>query len=353
MTKEELFKTLQKTGSAGSSVLSESTLFSGQTHVKSDVPILNIALGASMNIGLGPGAIMIVGPSRHFKSLLGLMLVKAYLNTYSDAICLFYDSEFGITEDYFKTNNIDTSRVIHTPILNIEQLKFDLMAKLDKISRGDKVIVFIDSIGNLASKKEADDALSENEALDMTRAKQMKSLWRIVTPHLPIKDIPLVAINHSYMEQKMYGKQIMSGGQGPMLSANHVWMIGKSQEKQGADLIGYNFTINIDKSRFVREKSKFPFTVTFEGGIQKYSGLLDIAVESGIVIKPSNGFYQKVNLKTGEPEGNKFREKETHTADFWDSILESEEFEKYLAKRYRLGYNEIMADSKEDPEHGN
>ena len=67
---------------------------------------------------------------------------------------LFYDSEFGSPQAYFKQFDIDTSRVLHTPITNVEELKFDLIGQLDNLDRKDNVIVVIDSIGNLASKKE-------------------------------------------------------------------------------------------------------------------------------------------------------------------------------------------------------
>ena len=327
-----------------SEILSKSSLINQKDNIPTSIPILNIALAASTKSGLTSGVTFIAGPSRHFKSLLGLMLVKAYLDRYPDSICLFYDSEFGITKQYIEANQIDPDRVLHLPIVNLEELKFDLAQKLEHIKRGDKVIVFIDSLGNLASKKEADDALKENSAADMTRAKVIKSLGRIITPHLTIKDLPCIVVNHVYMEMGMFPKTIMSGGSGAMLSANQVLFIGKSQEKEGGELVGYNFSIGIEKSRFVKEKSRFTFTVTYDRGIQKYSGLMDIALEAGVVIKPSNGFYQKVNLGTGEPEGKKYRMKETNTEEFWGDILASEEFEKYVANRYQLGYNRLLED---------
>ena len=105
--------------------------------------------------------------------------------------------------------------------------------------------------------------------------------------------------------------------------------------------MGYNFTINIEKSRYVREKSKFTFTVLFEGGIQKYSGLLDIALESGHVVKPSNGWYAKVNQETAEI-GGKVRYNDTQTADFWSDILTSYSFQEFVRKKYEITYGNIM-----------
>jgi hypothetical protein len=143
---------------------------------------------------------------------------------------------------------------------------------------------------------------------------------------------------------EIYSKAVMSGGTGGMYSANQVFIIGKSQEKDGTDLIGWNFTINIEKSRFVREKSKFPFLVTFEGGIQKYSGLMEIALEGGFVSKPSNGWFAKVDRSTGEI-GDKKRMADTLCAEFWDPILLNQEFKDYVKSKYTIAYGSLMGET--------
>ena len=339
-----LLDKMRKVGSIKTvELLSESTFFNKKEAVPTEVPIINMALSGEVDGGLTSGLTFLAGPSKHFKSLLGLVMVKSYMDKYKDAICLFYDSEFGITPDYIKTNGIDTDRVLHIPIEHLEQLKFDISKRLEAIERGDKVIIFIDSVGNLASKKEVEDALDEKSVADMSRARVMKSLWRIVTPHLTTKDIPCIAVNHTYQTMEMFSKSVMSGGTGGMYSANQVFIIGKAQEKDGTELVGWNFTINIEKSRFVREKSKFPFLVTFDGGIQKYSGLMDIALEGGFVTKPSNGWFAKVDKDTGEI-GEKHRMADTLNAKFWDPILKNQEFKDYVNSKYAIAYGSLMGD---------
>src|SRR5690606_1466013 len=96
--------------------------------------------------------------------------------------------------------------------------------------------------------------------------------------------------------------------------------------KEGSDIAGYTFTINIEKSRRVKEKSKIPLTVMFDGGITRWSGLLDLALEGGFVVKPSMGWYQKVDPETGELIGGKYRAKETNTEEFWEDILKNQKF---------------------------
>ena len=340
-----LLDKLMKAGSVKTSeILSESTFFFNKESAPTEVPIFNIAMSADPFGGLIAGLTFIAGPSKHFKSLFGLVLVKAYMDKYPDAVCLFYDSEFGITPEYIKANGIDTSRVIHIPIEHLEQLKFDLSKRLEQIERGDKVIIFADSVGNLASKKEVEDALEQKSVADMTRAKVMKSLWRIVTPHLTIKDIPMVVVNHTYQTMELYSKTVMGGGTGGMYSANQVFFIGKAQEKDGTELVGYNFTLVIDKSRFVREKSKFAFLVTFDGGIQRYSGLMDIALEGKFVVKPSNGWYAKVDLNTGEV-GAKKRFADTQNAEFWNPLLDDPKFLDFIKQQYGIAYGSLLEDT--------
>lgn len=319
-----------------SAILKTSKFFTDVDEVATSVPAINIALSGSITGGLKRGVNLICGPSRHFKSLFSLIMAEAYMKKHKDSVCLFYDSEFGTPTAYFESVGIDTSRVIHCPITDLEQLKFDIVAQLDKIERGDKVIILIDSIGNLASKKEADDAIEGKSVGDMSRAKYLKSLFRIVTPHLTIKDIPLVAVNHIYMTQDMYPKAIVSGGSGPLLSADNVWIIGRSQEKDGTELLGYNFNINIEKSRYVREKTKIAITVKFDGGLSKWSGLLEMAINCGAVIKPSNGWYSRVDLETGEVEPKKWRVADTDASDFWLPVLKSKKFNEWIENTYKV-----------------
>ena len=194
--------------------------------------------------------------------------------------------------------------------------------------------------------EEVEDALAEKSVADMSRAKQIKSLFRMVTPHLTIKDIPMVVVNHTYMEQGMFPKAIVSGGTGPYYSADNIFILGRQQEKEGTEIVGYNFIINVEKSRYVKEKSKIPVSVSFDGGISKWSGLLDIAIESGHVIKPSNGWYSKVNKETGEIENKKYRIKDTDTKDFWMPILTSKSFNEFVQNKYSIAHGDIIRDEE-------
>jgi len=153
-------------------------------------------------------------------------------------------------------------------------------------------------------------------------------------------------VNHVYQTQEMFSKTVIPGGTAVTYSSNQIFVITKSQEKAAdGELDGWKFTINIHKSRYVREKAKLPFTVHYEGGIQKYSGLLDIALELGAVKKPNMGWYSRVDLSTGEMEVKKWRAKDTDCAEFWDTILTSDAFKQKVKEYYVIG-NSVASDEE-------
>ena len=332
-----LDKMLKSGAVKNSAVLSNSKFFDEKDPIQTELPIVNIAFSGSLKGGLIPGLTVVAGASKSFKTLLSLYCMKAYLNKYKDGVALLYDSEFGITPEYLESYNIDTNRVIHIPIEDVEQLKFDVTKRLNEVDKGDRVFIMIDSIGNLASKKEVEDAENEKSVADMSRAKQLKSLFRIITPKLTNKDIPCLAINHIYQEMGLFPKAIVSGGTGIYYSANQIFIISKSQEKDGTDLAGFKFTINIEKSRFVKEKSKLPFTVLYESGIQKWSSLFDLAIESGHIAKANQGWYNIVNKETGEIVEPKRRSKDIESDDeFFEGLVKDPDFNFYIESKYKL-----------------
>lgn len=362
----EFFKKLVKHNKESASI-EDSELFNERDLTELPVYLLNIAYSGRLRGGLGSGLHFWAAPSKHFKTLAGLICVGAYLKKYPDAICFFYDSEFGSTLSYWKSAGIDLSRVIHIPIRNVEDFKFDIVGKLEMmVAENDgkkekqKAIIFIDSIGNLASKKEVQDAIDEKSVADMTRAKALKGLFRIITPYLTLEQIPCVAVNHVYSEQGMFPKTIMSGGTGGQYSATNIFFISKAQERETdpADkkekLSGFTFKIKAEKSRYVKEQSIFPMTVNFKGGISKYTGLLDIACELGSVTKPKNAWYKRemFDPSTGEVIEDKLWRKSQLNAEWWETLFKQSDFEKRVEERYRLPTADIIAADIKDFDDG-
>lgn len=329
-------------------ILSETAFFKPKESVPTAVPMLNVGLSGKIDGGITSGLLVLAGDSKNFKSGLGLIMAAAYLKKYPDAVLMFYDSEFGAPQSYFQTFGIDLDRVLHIPVKNIEELKFDIVNQLEAIDKKDRVFIMLDSFGNIASKKEIDDAISENSAADMSRAKALKGLWRMITPYLAIKDIPMVAIGHTYGEQKLYGKTVLSGGKGGYYSANDIWFITRSQEKDGTDLIGFKFNIKIEKSRLVREGSKIPLRITYEEGVSKWSGLLDVAIALGYVKKPKMGWYVAYDPATDTELTKNLRAAQTDTKEFWDTIFQKTDLADKISMHYKLGGIPLIDDANED-----
>ena len=181
----------------------------------------------------------------------------------------------------------------------------------------------------------------------MSSAKALKGLFRMVTPYLNMKDIPLLAVNHTYKEIGLFPKDVVSGGTGIYYSADNIWIIGRQQDKVGTEIKGYHFVINVEKSRYVKEKSKIPISVSWNGGVEHWSGLLDVAMSGNYVVKPSPGWYVRIDKSTGELVEPKVREKDTLNEEFWKPILEETDFKQYVTNKYSI-LNNIVNLSKLD-----
>lgn len=343
---------MMKLGSvSGASPMSDSVYFTEGDITSTKLPILNVAFSGTVDGGFTSGLTIISGESKTFKSNFTLYCLKAYLDKFDDAIGILYDTEYGNSIATLEAMGVDPARVLHVPVEHIEQLKFDFVKKLDGLSRGDHVFFMVDSIGQISSKKETDDATDEKSVADMTRAKAIRSLLRLITLQLVKKNLPCFMINHVYQEMGLFPKVIIPGGQAVTLSANTIFVITKSQEKAvDGGLDGWNFNIGIHKSRTVKEKSRLSVRVLYDGGILPYSGLLELAIESKDVIKPNNGWYQLVDPITGELIGNKVRAKDTETAAFLGTVIKRETFKTFIQDKFKLSNGTMLTDETIDAE---
>jgi len=137
---------------------------------------------------------------------------------------------------------------------------------------------------------------------------------------------------------------VITHNTGPMYSANNVFIVGKRQIKEGKDVIGWQFILNVEKSRTIREKSAIPFEVLYGSGLDTYSGLLDIAIATGHVVKPKMGWYARANVE----DDKNWRRKETSTTKFWDPILKDTTFNEAVKSMYCFGGGDPLLQSKID-----
>lgn len=144
---------------------------------------------------------------------------------------------------------------------------------------------------------------------------------------------------------------VLSHNSSVMYSANTVLVMGRQQEKDGKEIAGYNFIINVEKSRFVKEGSKIPISVTFNGGVEQFSGLLDVAVDGGYVVKPNMGWYQPANPETGEVlDESKYRKADTNTKKFWGNLFSNTNFAEYISNKYKIATTKLFSEQEDSDE---
>lgn len=325
------------------SVLSQSEALEPKIICSTGIPLIDIAWSGRVDGGLISGIKMMVGDSRTFKTMFGLVDVKAYMDKFSDALCIFADSEKGANADYWTSMGIDMDRVLYVPIDNVEQTKIRLLQILQEVKKGDHVIIFIDSISQLPSTKEVEDAIKGNDTQDMTRARALNSFWRVMTPEINSKELVCVWINSYYDEiGNQYAEPNIKGGKQGFLSSNLIWFITRSQVKEDKDLLGWNFNIGIMKGRHVKEKAKLPVTVLYDGGIDRWSGLLEIARALGYVDMPSSGWYVRTAKGGFYPEKEKKYQKRQMDDDFWYPLLENADFADDVKKMFGVSNGTVM-----------
>lgn len=344
----------------GTTYLGEAKFYKDTTTSPTSVPMINVALSGNMDEGISGGAGMIAGPSKHFKTLFGLILVKAFLDKHPEAVCLFYNNEFGSPKAYFESLDIDPKRVIEVFFPDAEVLSQGVFHHLDAIESGkDNVIILIDSLGMVASRKEIDDTREEKVVGDMTRAKALKKFWRLVTTTAKMKNVPIVAINHTYQTLETYSKTQVSGGTGGIYASDWIWIIGKQQEKGKVEIggkkvdarVGSNFIINIEKSRFVKEGTKIPVKVLLNDGLSKWTGLFELALQEGYIASPTQGWYARVNRTTGEVSDERKRKGEIeNSSEFWTKLLAETDFKDHVKGMFTLGMGKLLSSDVVEPD---
>lgn len=171
------------------------------------------------------------------------------------------------------------------------------------------------------------------------KIKSIKSVGK-----LPVYDLSIDSNNYDE-QQYILENGVISHNTGSYYSSDAIWILGRQQEKDGTDIAGYHFVINVEKSRYVKEKSKIPITVSFEGGINRWSGLLDIAIDGGYIVKPKNGWYATVDMETGEVKEPNMRAKDiVDNKEFWIKMFKDTNFSDYIKNRYSLTTGSIMED---------
>lgn len=337
---------LAATSSKYAATVNKSVIFEDDEHteIAFDHPIFNVMFSGSMKGGFHAGNTSWAGPSKHFKSLFSLTQARTFIKSRPDAKIVLFDSEFGMPIKYFESVGIDPEDVIHVPVTNIEELKHEAVNLIEELDRGDDVIFVIDSVGMLASLKELDDARDGKTTADMTRAKQLKSFFRIVTPMLKLRNIGLIVVNHTYQTLEIYSQTVQGGGTGGIYAADNIFFIGRSKDTDSKrNLNGYDFNVKVAKSRFVREESKFTVKVLFEKGLPKYTGMFELLKDMGL-LETVGKKYVFTDPGTGEVHDGHDRKWYDNHDEFWEMIVENEAVDNLIRSRFQLGENKLIND---------
>jgi len=287
--------------------------------------MLNSLISGDPYKGIPSGrSIQLAGEKGTGKTMIAISIMNEAIKK-DYAACLF-DSEFANNDKKdMEAKGVDTDSVLWLGVDTVEQLKEESVKILDEIQQGEKVFFMIDSIGNLGTTKEHNDTREGKSTADMTRAKGLKSLFRLLTMQLGFKNVPMVCINHVYADTggSFVPQNIIAGGGGPAFGTSIILVTSKAQLKEGDDVVGAIVTVKSEKNRFAKEKSKIKFAIDFnKGGIQKYSGLLEFAVDEGILVPdskiPKNGDISKI--RKFQYKGTELSKKEIN-AEFWEKCL--------------------------------
>jgi RecA/RadA recombinase len=219
----------------------------------------------------------VAGPSGTGKTYLILNSVKEAIDMGYSVI--FYDSEAAVDKTLMEKFGIDTTKVNYQPINTVQEFRTSvttITGKMQEIKRSGgktpKVMIILDSAGNLATAKEIEDARSGSEKSDMTRSKVLKSIFRIIMTPLADLKIPFIFTNHTYQTQSFISQQVAGGGTGPEYAASIVLFLGKAQLKEGGEKAGIIVNAKPNKNRFAKPHP-IKFHLHFSEGMNKYVGL--------------------------------------------------------------------------------
>jgi len=303
---------------------------------------LNALISADWKKGYPSGRfVQLAGPASVGKSFLCIQaMIEAQKMGY---VVYLIDSEFGGEPDSWIKRGLNPNMFIHNPVHHIKTITGELLLFLSTLNEDDKAMVVIDSIGNLSSSKETIDISEFNEKRDMTRAQEIKAMFRQLVVPAGKKNVPFLLVNHEYSTTDLYAKKVQSGGTGPAYGSSIVISMTKSKDKDDTDNTGTFLTCTNIKNRFAKETSQVKLSIKFDKGLNPYSGLLDIASDLGYITSPSQGYFAVKGF-----EDVKFRKKQLeYEEEMWIKLLNTDfgnDLNKYFS--YQSHAADILEDEK-------
>jgi len=264
--------------------------------------IFNALLSGSIYGGLPSNKITaIAGESATGKTFFIMGMVKNFLDANPDAGVLYFESESAITKQMVIDRGIDPNRMVILPVTTVQEFRTQSLKVLDsymqqKESDRKPMMLCLDSLGMLSTTKEVEDTADGKETRDMTRAQVLKAAFRVLTLKLGKAKVPMIVTNHTYDSMgSMFPTKEMGGGSGLKYAASSIIFLSKKKDKDGTEVVGNIVHCKNHKSRLTIENKMVDVRLSYEKGLDKYYGLIDLAVKYGI--------FKQVSTRIELPDG--------------------------------------------------
>ena len=266
--------------------------------------ILNALLSGSIYKGLpGNKITALAGESSTGKTYFTLGVVSQFLKDNLDGGVIFFESESAITKKMLLERGIDLGRLVIVPVATVQQFRHQALLVLEKYMEDKEtdrrpLLLCLDSLGMLSTTKEMTDSAEGKETKDMTRAAILKAAFRVLTLKLGRAKVPMVITNHTYdVIGSMFPQKEMGGGAGLKYAADYIVYLSRKKEKDGTEVVGHVIHCKNHKSRLTKENKMVDVLLRYDTGLNRYYGLIDLAVDHGI--------FKKVTTRIEVPDGTK------------------------------------------------
>ena len=270
--------------------------------------VFNALLSGSLFDGLPDNKITcLAGESATGKTYFSLGIVAQFLAANPEGVVLYFDTEQAVTSDMFTERGVDPKRVAVFPVETVEEFRHQCLTIVDKVLATDEserkpMMIVLDSLGMLSTAKEMNDVAEGKNTRDMTRAQVIKGTFRVLTLKLGKAKIPMLMTNHTYDVVGAYvPTKELGGGSGLKYAASTIVTLSKKKDKQDDEVVGNLITCKLYKSRLTKENKIVQVQLNFDSGLNRYYGLVDLALDCGI--------FKKNSTKIELPDGTKVFEK--------------------------------------------
>ena len=328
---------IKETGNEYASLVSDGASGDVDSFIDTGSYIFNALLGGSIHRGLPSNKITaIAGESATGKTFFVLGMCKNFLDKNPDGGVIFFESESAITKEIIEERGIDSSRMVVMPVTTVQEFRHQSLTVLEKYSQQDAkekkpLLLVLDSLGMLSTTKEIEDTQDGKETKDMTRAQIVKAAFRVLTLKLGKAKVPLIITNHTYdVIGSMFPQKEMGGGSGLKYAASSIVYLSKRKEKDGTEIIGNIIHCKNYKSRLTKENKVVDVRLTYDKGLDRYYGLLDLALKHNI--------FKQVSTRIELPDGTKTFGKTINndpTKYFTKEILE--QLDGVCSKEFKYG----------------